>query len=167
MYPRECHIYAFSVCSLASRISNSYNCFASSCFFSTIINWPRRCHPVGARVFSRIFSAKACNSRSFSLVSISSTSQILSLSSSFFVSPIRKTECIEKRISSSCLFALIFVTLANEVRLMEGSIRMTKSTGIESVLSAFGRINLKETFRFLLADRKLLNANNPFVLTFI
>ena len=57
--------------------------------------------------------------------------------------------------------------LANGVRLIIGSICMMKSIGTKSVLITLRRINFKETRRSLVVDRKLLNASNPFVFSFI
>ena len=89
-------------------------------------------------------------------------SQILSSSTSFFIGPIWKTECIENSISSSRFIELLFVTSANGARVIEGSIFRTRSTGTKSCLAAIGRIKFNEIVRFLLVDKKLLNASNPF-----
>ena len=93
--------------------------------------------------------------------------QIILSSLNIWICPIRKTECIENRISSSRFIALTSAILANGVCLIVGSMFITKSTGIKSLLAVARRMNFKETSRCLLVDKKLLNANNPPLFCFI
>ena len=125
-----------------------------------IINWASRYNPGNPAVCFLTLSVNTCKSGSFSPVNTNSTSQILLSLCSFFVAPIRKTECMEKRTSSSLFIALTSTTLANGVRRIEESMCITKSIGTGLVLMTVRLIKFSETCRFLLVDRKLLNASN-------